>query len=144
MAGGALDATFGCAVFAGWPFADADFGAGWDFELGDFGGGAVAGGAFGCATGGCAAFGTGRPGTGDDAARAPREACARSASASRRSAAPASASRAPLPLASIRYPRPGRPAMARCTASRARLAVDFTVPRLIPVASAISASDMPP
>ena len=39
---------------------------------------------------------------------------------------------------------PGRPAIDRCTASSARLAVDFTVPRLIPVASAISASDIPP
>jgi hypothetical protein len=48
---------------------------------------------------------------------------------------------APIPMA---QPLPGRPAIARCTASSARLAVDLTVPRLIPVASAISASDIPP
>ena len=41
-------------------------------------------------------------------------------------------------------PRPGRSAIALATEASARLAVDFTAPRLIPVDSAISASDSPP
>ena len=56
-------------------------------------------------------------------------------------AGPSAQRPAPMPTA---QPLPGRPAIARCTASSARLAVDLTVPRLIPVASAISASDIPP
>ena len=36
------------------------------------------------------------------------------------------------------------PPLNRCSASRPRLAVDLTVPREMPVASAISASDRPP
>ena len=39
---------------------------------------------------------------------------------------------------------PARGFITRPTASSARLAVDFTVPRVMPVASAISASDSPP
>ena len=43
-----------------------------------------------------------------------------------------------------RPPLPVRSAIARPTASSARLAVDFTVPRLMPVDAAISDSDRPP
>ena len=92
----------------------------------------------------CAPRFAGMAGFGGAEVRAPRDACARSASARRRSAAPASPSRPPVPLPVTTQPRPGRPAIDRCTASSARLAVDFTVPRLMPVASAISASDIPP
>ena len=42
------------------------------------------------------------------------------------------------------HQRPARGFITRATASSARLAVDLTVPRVMPVASAISASDSPP
>jgi len=49
-----------------------------------------------------------------------------------------------LVRSSAAQPGPGRPAITLATEASARLAVDFTAPLLIPVDSAISASDSPP
>jgi hypothetical protein len=67
-------------------------------------------------------------------------ACARSAAANSRSASPAVLMRHTVPrgLAGRHY------LMIFCSASSALLAVDFTVPRDTPAASAISASESPP
>ena len=80
----------------------------------------------------------------DSPGRCPPTACARRASASRRRRRHSSRWTSCL-VTGVHSDTPQRAGVhTRPTASRARLAVDFTVPRLMPVASAISASDSPP